>query len=276
MVSWAGGSRSVRRGSLLVAVVLGMAAVGMMAAPLDPPWESGIAWPEPKVVDPGTPGGVPADAIVLFDGKDLSAWDGDVGKWKLQDGYAIAGSYIKTKQAFGDCQLHIEWATPAEVKGTSQARGNNGVDIMGVYELQILDSYENPTYLDGQAGSIYKQRPPLVNVCRKPGEWQSYDIIFRAPKFDAAGKLERSAFITVLQNGVLVQDHFEILGQTAYRKPPMYLPHPPKAPFGLAYHGNPVRFRNIWIRELEDTREDLLKSLRERVKAGTAGMPKAK
>lgn len=260
LTSW----RSSRRQSLLAASVWAVTVVGLSAQQLDPPWESGIEWPEPKVVDPGPPGGVPADAVVLFDGKDLSAWDGETAKWKIQDGYAIAGSYIKTKQGFGDMQLHIEWATPAEVKGEGQGRGNNGIDLMGVYELQILDSYQNPTYFDGQAGSIYKQRPPLVNVCRKPGEWQSYDVVFRAPRFNAAGKLERPAFVTVLQNGVLIQDHFEIVGQTAYRKPPMYLPHPPKAPLGLGYHGNPVRFRNIWVRELEDTREDLIRPLREK------------
>jgi hypothetical protein len=255
---------SSRRGCLLAASIVGIATVAMIAAEADPPWESGIQWPEPKVVDPGQSGGMPSDAILLFDGQDLSKWDGDTKKWKLQDGYGIAGSYLKTKQAFGDMQLHMEWATPSEVKGQGQERGNNGVDLMGVYELQILDSYANQTYFDGQAGAIYKQRPPLVNACRKPGEWQTYDILFRAPKFDAAGKLERPAFVTVLHNGVLVQDHFEIVGQTAYRKPPMYLPHPPKAPLGLAYHGKPVRFRNIWVRELEDTREDLMKPLRDK------------
>jgi hypothetical protein len=253
-----------------------MTVMGLSAQQLDPPWESGIAWPEPKVVDPGQPGGVPADAVVLFDGKDLSAWEGETNKWKIQDGYAIAGSYIKTKQAFGDMQLHIEWATPAEVKGEGQGRGNNGIDLMGVYELQILDSYQNPTYFDGQAGAIYKQRPPLVNACRKPGEWQSYDVVFRAPKFNAAGKLERPAFVTVMQNGVLIQDHFEIVGQTAYRKPPIYKPHGAKEPFGLGYHGNPVRFRNIWVRELEDTREDLMKPLREKHGPKLAGAQSAK
>jgi len=252
-----------RRGSLLVAGFFGMATVALSAARMEEPWTSGIEWPEPKVVDPGPLGGAPADAIVLFDGKDLSKWSGDLSKWKIEDGYGIAGSVIATKQAFGDCQLHVEWATPSEVKGEGQGRGNNGVELMSLYELQVLDSYNNPTYFDGQAGAIYKQRPPLVNVCRKPGEWQTYDVVFRAAKFDG-DKLVRPAFITVLQNGVLIQDHFEIVGGTEYWHPPVYKPGPAKAPLRLLYHGDPVRFRNIWIRELGDTREDLMKPLREK------------
>ena len=170
-------------------------------------WVSGIPWPEPKVVDPGPVGGPPSDAIVLFDGKDLSQWEGG-DKWHVKDGYAIAaGNDIHTKQAFGDCQLHVEWATPEKVEGHGQERGNSGVFMMGLYEIQILDSYDNPTYFDGQAAAIYKQRPPLVNACRKPGQWQTYDIVFEAPRFDEQGKLVRPAFVTVLQNGVLVQNH---------------------------------------------------------------------
>lgn len=247
------------------------AAVSAPQAAQDPPWTSGIAWPEPKVVDPGPPGGPPSDAIVLFDGKDLSAWTG-AEKWRVQDGYAICGGNISTKRAFGDCQLHVEWAAPAPAKGEGQGRGNSGVYLMGFYEVQVLDSYGNTTYFDGQAGSVYKQRPPLVNACRKPGEWQTYDIIFHAPRFDRAGKLLTPATLTLLHNGVLVQDHFELLGRSAYRKPPTYAPHEPKLPLTLQYHGHPVRYRNIWIRELPDPREDLLAPLRERL-SGTASKP---
>jgi hypothetical protein len=211
---------------------------------------SGIKWPLPKVVDPGPVGGPPSDAIVLFDGKDLSKWQsGD--DWLVQDGYAISQKHdLFTKQSFGDCQLHVEWAEPAKVEGSGQGRGNSGVFMMGLYEVQVLDSYQNDTYPDGQCGSIYKESPPLVNVSRKPGEWQSYDIIWRAPHFDESGKLTQPAYITVLQNGVLVQNHFELLGRTYWDKKPAYTAHAPKLPLSLQFHGNPVRFRNIWVREL--------------------------
>ncbi len=214
-------------------------------------YKSGIAWPEPKVIDPGPVcGGPPSDAIVLIGGKDLSAWEG-AEKWLYTDGVATVHSgSAKTRQGFGDCQLHAEWATPEKVEGAGQGRGNSGIFLMEKYELQILDSYENQTYFDGQAGSIYKQTPPLVNACRKPGEWQTYDIIFMAPHFDAAGKLEKPAFITVLQNGVLVQNNFKIEGTTAWDVPPAYSAHPDKLPIGIQDHGNPARFRNVWIREL--------------------------
>ncbi|MGC4001701.1 MAG: DUF1080 domain-containing protein [Pirellulales bacterium] len=202
------------------------------------------------MVTPGEGTAPPSDAIVLFDGKSLDAWkNGD--KWKIADGVAtVDKSTIETKQPFGDCQLHIEWASPEEVKGTGQGRGNSGCYIMGRYEVQILDSYENKTYFDGQAGSVYKQHPPLVNVSRKPGEWQAYDIIFHGPRFDAEGKVEKPATVTVLHNGVLVQDHFELTGGTSYIEAPKYTKHGPKAPLQLQNHGNPVKFRNIWIREL--------------------------
>ncbi len=162
----------------------------------------------------------------------------------------VRGGGATTRQAFGDCQVHVEWATPDKVEGSGQGRGNSGVYLMGKYEVQILDSYDNETYYDGQAGSIYKQNPPLVNACRKPGEWQTYDILFSAPQFDAAGKLTKPAYVTVLQNGVLVQNHFQIEGSTAWDAPPAYSAHPDKLPLSLQDHGNPVRFRNMWVREL--------------------------
>jgi hypothetical protein len=208
---------------------------------------------EPRVVDPGPP---PADAIVLFDGKDLSQWktdrNGSPAKWDIQDGAAVVNrtGNISTKQEFGDCQLHIEWATPAEVKGTGQGRGNSGIFLSGRYEIQVLDSYNNKTYFDGQAGAVYKQHVPLVNVCRKPGEWQTYDIIYHVPRFDDSGNVLKPGRVTVLQNGVLVQDDVEIKGPTSGPANPKYKPHPLKQSLALQDHGNPVRYRNIWIREL--------------------------
>ena len=218
-------------------------------------WISGIIWPEVKVVDPGPVGGPPSDALVLFDGKDLSKWDGGE-KWRVKDGYAVATGRngqlggIATKQSFGDCQLHLEWAAPAEVSGSGQGRGNSGVYLMGRYEVQVLDSYDNPTYPDGQAAAIYKQHPPLVNASRKPGEWQTYDIVFEAPRFSKDGRLRRPAYVTVFHNGVLVQNHHRIDGTTAWDAPPKYTAHEATAPLLLQYHNDPVRFRNIWIREL--------------------------
>jgi hypothetical protein len=213
-------------------------------------WNSGIPWPSVPMVDPGPVGGPPEDAIVLFDGKDLSLWDGG-DKWIVADGVATgAVADIRTKQPFGDCQLHVEWATPAKVESSGQGRGNSGVYLMDRYEVQILDSYHNRTYADGQCGAVYKQRPPLVNVSRKPGEWQTYDIVFEAPRFGPEGQLVRPAYVTVLQNGVLVQNHTEIIGATGWDKEPKYTAHPAKAPLQLQFHTNPVRFRNIWIREL--------------------------
>jgi hypothetical protein len=213
-------------------------------------YQSGKVWPEPKVVDPGPPGGPPSDAIVLFDGKDMSAWKGG-DKWQIADGVAtIKENGVATKRSFGDCQLHIEWASPAKVKGDGQNRGNSGVYFMGKYEVQILDSYNNPTYFDGQAAAVYKQHPPLVNASRKPSEWQTYDIIFMAPRFDSAGKLTKPAIATVFHNGVLVQNHFELEGGTAWDSAPKYEAHAEKLPLHLQNHGSPVRFRNIWIREL--------------------------
>ncbi len=208
-------------------------------------YRSGKEWPEPKVVVPGTDGQPPSDAIVLFDGKNLSRWDGGE-KWVVKDGVAtVNGGNIATKQSFGDCQLHVEWATPSRVEGSGQGRGNSGVFLQNRYEIQVLDSYQNPTYPEGQAGAIYGQYPPLVNASRKPGEWQTYDIFFEAPRFDDSGKLLKPGYVTVLHNNVLIQNHAQIRGETG-----QYTPHPPKQPLGLQDHGCPVRYRNIWIREL--------------------------
>ena len=207
---------------------------------------------EPRILNPGPP---PADAIVLFDGKDLNQWQSDSGgpaRWKLEEGAMVVNGTggLRTKRGFGDCQLHVEWAAPAKVEGRDQGRGNSGIFLMERYEVQVLDSYENKTYYHGQAGAIYKQSAPLVNACRKPGEWQTYDIVFHAPRRDAAGKVVKPATITVLHNGVLIQDHFEILGTTYHDQDPRYDAHADKLPIALQDHGNPVRYRNIWIREL--------------------------
>ncbi len=199
----------------------------------------------------------PGDATVLFTGGDLSGWtDGksQPARWRCEDDYmevAPETGSIQTKESFGDCQLHVEWAAPAVVKGDGQGRGNSGVYLMGLYEVQVLDSYENKTYADGQAAAVYGQYPPLVNVCRPPGQWQSYDIIFHGPRFDKEGTLLRPATMTVFHNGVLVQDHVTLTGPTAWKERPPYKKHPEKLPLALQDHGNPVRYRNIWIRELK-------------------------
>jgi len=206
---------------------------------------------EPKKVDPGPIGGPPSDAIVLFDGKDLSAWragDGGPARWKIVDEVMEVNrtGNIFTKQEFGDCQLHIEWAAPAEVRGKGQGRGNSGVYLQGRYEIQVLDSWDNPTYFNGQAGAFYGKFPPLVNPCRKPGQWNVYDIIFHAPKPKPDGSVEPGSF-TVLFNGVLVQDHVPVSGSTTAAA---FKGAVPKGPLMLQDHGNPVRYRNIWIRPL--------------------------
>ncbi|MCA8989792.1 MAG: DUF1080 domain-containing protein [Planctomycetaceae bacterium] len=213
-------------------------------------WKSGIPWLEPVVVS-APANQAPSDAIVVFDGKDFSGFTSDDG-WKLQDGELVAGGSggLTTKEAFGDCQVHLEWASPSEVKGEGQGRGNSGVYLMGKYEVQILDSYENETYFDGQCGSIYKQYPPLVNACRPPGEWQTYDIIFTAPRFHNDGSVKSPAYFTVLQNGVLVQNHVELQGGTFWHIPPEYSAHEGELPIHIQNHGNPVRFRNIWVRRV--------------------------
>jgi hypothetical protein len=222
--------------------------------------------PQPTVITAGTfssqeaPGKPPSDAIVLFDGKDLSKWrdgKGEASGWKVDNGNMVVpprgtanGGDIWTKEEFGDVQLHIEFATPNPPKGDSQGRGNSGVFLFGLYEFQVLDSFENPTYPDGQAASLYGQNPPLVNASRKPGEWQVYDIIFTAPRFKD-GKLESPAFITALHNGVLVHNHTAYLGASGHRSLAKYSPHGPKGPIKLQDHGDPIRFRNIWVRPIK-------------------------
>lgn len=233
---------------LLAAAALATVSLGLRLVADE--YKSGKVWPEPKIIDPGSSTKAPSDAIVLFDGKDLSAWNGGEA-WPVKDGAATSqGNGINSKQAFGSCQLHVEWATPSKVEGEGQGRGNSGIYLMEHYEVQILDSYENTTYYDGQAGAIYKQWPPLTNACRKPGEWQTYDIIFDAPQFDQDGKLARPGYVTVLHNGVLIQNHAELQGSTAWDAAPAYAAHAEKLPLHIQFHGNPVRFRNIWIREL--------------------------
>jgi len=230
--------------------------------------------PMSKVVDPGpasaTPATPPADAIVLFDGKDLSKWrsdkDNGAAKWKIADGYmeVVAGTGgIHTEQGFGDAQVHVEWMSPNPPVGKGgQDRGNSGVFLMGKYEVQVLDTYgtTNKTYADGQAGALYGQYPPLVNASRAPGQWNTYDIVFRAPRFDADGKVTRSARVTVLHNGILVQDNRELTGPTAHKARPPYAAHAEKLPLGLQDHSHPVRFRNIWVRELPPEEETLPRS----------------
>jgi len=218
------------------------------------------ARPMPPVVDPGPagpPASVPADATVLFGGADLAAWTNAKGlpaAWNVRDGYmeAVKGSgAIRTKAAFGDCQLHVEWATPSPAVGVGQDRGNSGVFLMDTYEVQVLDSYNSKTYADGMAGALYGQFPPLVNASRKPGEWQVYDIVFHRPRFDAAGALVSPARMTVFHNGILIHDNDELTGPTANKARPPYKAHADRLPISLQDHSHPVRYRNIWIRNLE-------------------------
>jgi len=212
--------------------------------------------PRPPLVTPAAQvGGAPSDALVLFDGKDLSHWEsrGRTGRsWKVENGYfeVIPGTGdLATKEKFGDCQLHVEWAAPAEVRGNSQNRGNSGIFLQGRYEVQVLDSYQNLTYPDGQAGALYGQWPPLVNATRKPGEWQSYDIVFEAPRLDG-GNVTKTAYMTVFLNGVLLHNRKELMGPTVHRELAKYAPQPGEDSLVLQDHQTPVRYRNIWIRKL--------------------------
>jgi len=245
------------------AICLAATFCSLVSAQLSTGWKAhDLKRPHPTVVTPAKEvGGAPSDAVVLFDGKDMSQWrseDGTAAKWEIVDGAMESvpkSGHVFSKETFGDCQVHIEFASPVKVMGSGQGRGNSGVFLMGDFEVQVLDSFENPkTYADGTAGSIYGQFPPEVNVCRAPGQWQSYDIIFRRPKFDKAGKLQDKARITVLQNGVLIQDAVRPAGPTDWIQHNEYDDIKDKAegPLRLQDHGNPVRYRNIWVRRLEE------------------------
>lgn len=227
---------------------------------------NGIKWEKPPIVTPGESNAAPpSDAIILFDGKDASAWaNGE--NWKVENGELVVGrGQIQTKEEFGDCQLHIEWSAPTPAKGNGQGRGNSGIFMMGRYEIQVLDSYENETYYDGQAGAIYKQTPPMANAMRAPGQWNTYDIIWTAPRYKEDGSLESPAYVTVVHNGVLLLNHFELKGDTPFNRPPQYIAHKPVGPISIQDHGNPVRFRNIWLRPIrpvvgEQAREPFLRN----------------
>jgi hypothetical protein len=254
--------------TLLLSLALTSAAFAEEAKSLgyqDTPLIPGTNWhvhdgqrPQPKVITPGAkPGDAPSDATVLFNGSDLTQFKKNPeGKpnWAVEDGCAVSvkgAGYLETVGQFGpDVQLHVEWAAPTPPSGTGQGRGNSGVFLFGIYEIQVLDCYENQTYPDGQTAAIYGQTPPLVNVCRKPGEFQTYDIIFTGPRFEGE-TLKQPAFATVFHNGVVVQNHVQLLGTTGHKHIGAYKAHPEKGPIKLQDHGNPVRYRNLWIRELQ-------------------------
>lgn len=252
--------------SLLTAVLFALGAVLATQASAQP--RNPVYWEvhdtdraQPPIVDPGPapaePQSAPADAVVLFDGESLDSWeqpDGDPAPWSVEDGVVTVEpgtGPIRTTQSFGDVQLHIEWRVPTSVEGEGQDRGNSGVFLMGTYEVQVLDSYQNETYPDGQAAALYGQYPPLVNATRPQGEWQTYDILFHRPHFDDDGSLVTPARMTVFHNGVLVQDNQKLTGPTAHEARPPYEEHAARLPIRLQDHDHPVQFRNIWLRELE-------------------------
>ena len=255
-------------GAACVAAVGVAGALALAQERLGPqqPWSKyrvhDMTRPAPPIVTPGTPsaqdqpGKAPSDAIVLFDGKSMDEWVSDRGNgpapWTIEEGAMVSAKQsIHSKQQFGDIQLHVEWSEPTPAKGESQERGNSGVFLMGRFEMQVLDNYNNPTYPDGQCGGIYGQYPPQVNVCLPPGQWQTYDFIFHRPRYQD-GKLVEPAYVTTLQNGVLLQDHQRMEGPTGHMTVAKYpRSMPDKGPVGLQFHNNPVRFRNIWVRPLE-------------------------
>jgi hypothetical protein len=251
----------------LLAIVAFASAVAIAQTPgvdlgyTDTPFLPGLPYrvhdparPHPSIVTPGAQAGAaPSDATTLFNGTDLSRWTASKQPWKVENGYVEVvpnSGDMATKETFGDVQLHVEWAAPAVVRGTSQNRGNSGIFLQRRYEVQVLDSFENPTYADGQAGAIYGQWPPLVNPVRKPGEWQTYDIVFEAPRLEGA-KVVRPAFLTVFLNGVLLHHHKELMGPTMHRTLAAYAPQPAEDSLVLQDHQQPVRYRNIWIRRLK-------------------------
>jgi hypothetical protein len=242
-------------------------AAASQTPPKGNPKDTEVWEPVPPVVTPGaTNSEPPSDAVILFDGKDLDQWvsvkDKSPAGWKVADGVITvvkSAGNIETKRSFKNYQLHLEWRIPADVTGTDQARGNSGLFLAstgagdGGYELQILDSYNNKTYVNGQAGSIYKQGIPLANAMRKPGEWQTYDVVWTAPTFNADGTVKTPAYVTAFHNGVLVQNHFELKGETVYIGKPEYKKYE-TAPIKLQAHGDPsppISFKNIWVRELK-------------------------
>jgi hypothetical protein len=250
-------TRPANRGDTNVEVTIAGVS-GFQDTPLQPDGKWHVhdpARPQPPVVTPGTfsqQAAPPSDATVLFDGKDLSHWtdrNGQAPAWSVVDGVMVsAKSDVQSKEQFGDLQLHLEFREPTPARGEGQGRGNSGVYLMGQYEIQVLDCFENKTYADGATAGIYGQHPPLANACLPPGEWQSYDIIFNVPHFSPSGEVVTPAYVTVIHNGVVAQNHQAIRGSTNWKSPGKYSPHGLTGPIALQYHSNPVAFRNIWVR----------------------------